>query len=111
MITREQLTEQLKKDFPTARPGFLDIVASAIYLHASKNNDYNGTKPLFPATVQSLYHDLKRKFGRLYNFLENTDKHMMVSESLEDTALDLGVYAFLMSEKIRENKKEYEENK
>ncbi len=103
MTTKEQLFEQLKEDFDTARPGFLNVIADAIYLHASKNNDYNGVNPLFPATVESLFFDLKRKFGRIYNQLGNGTVYQ-VSESLQDTAIDLGVYAFLMVEKLREEK-------
>ena len=94
----------LQKDFPEARYGFIKILIQALELHAKKNNDYNGKKVLFPATVESLYYDVKRKFGRLYNIIEQ-ETQVQVDEKLEDTVIDLGNYAFLLAEEMHNNKK------
>jgi hypothetical protein len=95
----------LKQTYPNARPGFVEVLVEALEIHAKKNKDYNGAKPLFPATGASLFYDLQRKFGRLYNIIQS-EEDPQVSESLIDTALDLGVYSFLMVEKLKEDKKE-----
>ena len=95
----------LEDNYPTARKGFIRVLVRALDTHARKNNDYNGKKVLFPATVESLYHDIRRKFGRLYNIMDETTE-VMVDEKLEDTAIDLGVYSLLMAELIKDMPKE-----
>lgn len=100
-----EVLSMLEDNYPTARKGFIRVLVKALEIHAKKNNDYNGKKVLFPATVESLYHDIRRKFGRLYNiFAEGSE--VMVDEKLEDTVLDLGNYAFLMAELMEEMPKE-----
>ncbi len=96
-----EVLAMLEDNYPTARKGFIRILVKALELHAKKNNDYNGKKVLFPASVESLYHDIRRKFGRLYNIMDSGGE-VMVDEKLEDTVLDLGNYSFLMAEMMEE---------
>lgn len=98
---RQDIVNLLQKDFPNARPGYLEVVVQAIELHAKKNNDYNGSKPLFAErpTLQEMFYDIKRKYSRLHHLIMGgTDPQ--VDEKLEDTALDLGNYGFLLAEDI-----------
>lgn len=97
----------LEDNYPTARKGFIRILLKALELHAQKNNDYNGKRVLFPASVDSLYHDIRRKFGRLYNIFDEKTE-VMVDEKLEDTVIDLANYSLLMAEKIQDTLPENE---
>ncbi len=99
-MTKQDFVLELRKAYPTARPEFIDVLIEALETHAKKNNDYNGSAPLFPATGESLYFDIRRKFGRLHNIIQSNEDPM-VDESIKDTALDLGVYAFLLVEELR----------
>jgi hypothetical protein len=90
----------LKENYPTARPGFVEVLVEALETHSKKNNDYNGRKVLFPADVESLFYDIRRKFGRLYNLLSEETKPK-VDEKLKDTAIDLGNYSFLLAEELK----------
>ena len=65
-----ELEHSIELVFPTARPGFIKILVQALELHAKKNNDYNGKKVLFPPTTSSLYYDVRRKMGRLFNIMD-----------------------------------------
>lgn len=96
----QKLQNDLMMAYPTARVGFIRILIKALSIHAKKNNDYNGKHVLFPPSVNSLYQDIKRKMGRLYNIMDGKTE-VMVDEKLEDTVLDLGNYAFLLAEEMQ----------
>lgn len=94
-----ELQKILEEAYPTARPGYIHILLKSLETHAKKNNDYNGEKVLFPADKDSLYYDIRRKFGRLYNIMSGTSIKV-TEETLVDTALDLGVYSLLLAEEL-----------
>lgn len=103
---KEDLITIILNNYPKARPGFIEVVVDAIELHAKKNHDYNGDKEenkLDVLGVTGKFCDIWRKVSRLYHVI--MEKSIpMVDESVEDTAIDLGVYAFLMVEKIKEER-------
>jgi hypothetical protein len=100
MTIEEELRVELRQKFPGARGGFIDVLVEALALHEKKNHDYNGIAPLFPATSNMLFHDIRRKFGRLYTQMENGESYK-INESLLDTVIDLGNYSFLLAEKLK----------
>ena len=96
------LKKLLLEKFPTARPGLVSVLVDALDIHARKNHDYNGKlAEKDPSTFElhGKFFDIRRKYNRLLNAIEGNGV-TMVNENLEDTALDLGVYAFLMAEYI-----------
>lgn len=107
-IGAKGIVQKLSEIYPTARPGFINVLIDALELHARKNNDYNGTKidkiPFTTFETMAKMADVRRKYSRLYHLLaENVEPK--VDENLEDTVIDLGVYAFLLLEYLREAKK------
>lgn len=106
-MNEDRIKKELEKEYPTARKGFIDILVDSLSLHAKKNHDYNPAKEIDPADhrFELLYKfaDIRRKYTRLYNAVVEK-KEMKVDESLLDTVTDLGVYAFLMAEYIKNKK-------
>lgn len=103
MDTNSQMKKILETAYPNARVGFIEVIVDALDLHARKNHDYNGASSVqiynkFEAF--SKLNDVRRKYSRLYHLMAEEEK-MKVDERLEDTAIDLGVYAFLLTEYIR----------
>lgn len=99
--------KQLKDLYPTASEGFISILVCALEIHAKKRNDYNGVgfvQEYSEFMTTGKFWDIKRKYDRLYNKMVK-GMNYMVDESLEDTLLDLGNYAFLMAEYLRDMKK------
>lgn len=105
MKTTYQLLAEL---YPTARPGFVEILIDALELHSRKNNDYNGGKsnPIEIGKIEmiSKFLDVRRKYSRLHHMIAE-ENEMKVDEKLEDTAIDLAVYAILLTEQIRATNK------
>lgn len=103
MNTNEQMNKILETAYPNARVGFIRVLVDALDLHARKNHDYNGALSVQVHNKFEMYsklNDVRRKYSRLYHLLAE-EKEMKVDEQLEDTAIDLGVYAFLLTEYIR----------
>jgi hypothetical protein len=102
-----KIREQILEEFPSASPGFVDILIEALEIHAKKRNDYSGknfVQVFSEFETVGKFHDIKRKYDRMYNKIANKAEYQ-VNESLEDTALDLGNYAFLFLEYLRAMKK------
>lgn len=102
------MNDELKKQFPTAKPEFIDCLMEILELHAKKNNDYNGSNYWIQNynefETYSKFADVRRKYSRLYHFIVNKTK-MKVDEKVEDTAIDLCVYAILFYDYIKRFKK------
>ncbi len=100
-MTTPEIKELLCKEFPTARPGFVDVLILALAIHAEKNNDYTGNADnKFDLGLKAKFFDINRKFSRLYYMLWE-ERKPMVGEQVDETTLDLGVYAFLLCEELR----------
>jgi hypothetical protein len=99
--TREQIVfDILRKRYPGAREDFLCVVVEAISLHEKKNTDYNGVKSIIPTElfgVNGKVYDIGRKFTRLFHLIVEGQDMKVQEEILYDTAIDLGVYAFLLA--------------
>ena len=107
MNTNEQINKILQTAYPTARTGFIKVVVDALELHAKKNNDYNGKTEVLTINkfeTMAKFADVRRKYSRLYHLIAE-EAEMKVDEQLEDTAIDLGVYAFLLTAYLRLLKK------
>lgn len=100
-MTIEKIKDLLVKEFPQARPGFIKVLVDALLLHSSKNHDYNGKgdESRFDMGLPGKFFDINRKFSRLYHAIAEKEQ-ITVNESLRDTAVDLGNYAFLLVEYI-----------
>lgn len=107
-MNKEDIKFALISSFPTARPGFIETLVDALELHAKKNNDYNGefqkAMEISKFETMSKFADVRRKYSRLYHLIAE-EKEMKVDEQLKDTAIDLGVYAFLLTEYLNALKK------
>ena len=107
MNINEQMNKILETAYPTARPGFIRVLVDALDLHSKKNADYNGLeiKECEKGAIETFVKmmDVRRKYSRLHRLIIE-EQNMKVDEQLEDTAIDLGVYAFLLTEQIRASK-------
>jgi len=114
-MNKEQIkeVEKLKKLFPTARPGMIEVFMEALELHARKNSDYNngiidGSNSYSDNRIiinndfelVAKFCDIRRKYARLQNAIVNK-REMKVDEKLEDTAIDLLVYSGMFLEFIK----------
>ena len=104
MNTTEKMLIEL---YPNARPGFVKILVAALDIHSKKNHDYNNTdvQEYIPFETLGKFFDIRRKYSRL-NTIISREGSFLVDETLEDTALDLGVYALLFAEYIKEYDKQ-----
>ena len=83
----------------------IEVLLEALELHARKNHDYTGNAKInpFDLGLKGRFHDLNRKFSRIYHIMwEN--REIKVDEKLEDTAMDLGNYSFLLVEDLKNYK-------
>lgn len=94
----------LEAEYPNSRPGFIAILIDALELHEKKNHDYNKDNSEIAISEFETYAkfaDVRRKYSRLYNLMVEK-KVMKVDEQLEDTIIDLGNYAFLLAEYLKQ---------
>jgi len=102
-----ELKDKMHELYPHAELGFIDILIEALELSNRKSNDYQGknfVQEYDEFHTIGKFHDIKRKYDRLYNKVAKKTEYQ-VDESLEDTAIDLGNYAFLFLLYIRNMKK------
>jgi hypothetical protein len=108
-MTKEELIASLGNSFPYANTKFIEVLADAIELHNSKNHDYRGGKKTYEHEHDdfekiAMFLDIRRKYSRLENIVKGNKA--LVDETILDTAIDLGVYAFLFAAYLREEKNE-----
>lgn len=106
-MEKNKIVEYLKNNFPDARTGFIEALVNALELHSRKNSDYTGASitPLIFSDFEttSKFCDIRRKYSRLYHFIAEKNK-LKVNETVEDTAIDLLVYAGLFVEYLHSQK-------
>ena len=103
----EELKNKMHEMYPHAEIGFIEILIEALEISNKKQHDYSGkdfVQEYSEFHTIGKFHDIKRKYDRLYNKVAKKSEYL-VDESLEDTAIDLGNYAFLFLLYIRNMKK------
>jgi len=102
-MNKKTIQEFLESEFPYARKGFISIIVDALELHSNKNHDYNGSDKEIKHSLfetHSKFADVRRKYDRAHHLLAENEEPK-VDETLEDTIIDLGNYAFLLAEYLR----------
>lgn len=104
----KEIEKYLIDKFPEARSGFIKTIVSALDIHANKNHDYNSKDSIQKYNaIETLakFLDIRRKYSRIENIIMN-ELQYKVNETLEDSAIDLGVYSFLFAEYIYNHKQQ-----
>ena len=107
-MTKIEIKNMLYREFPEARKGFIDVLIDALELHTKKNHDYNSKENIDKYNTLEKFAkfiDIRRKYSRTENIMSN-DLGIKVEESLEETSIDLGVYAFLFCEYLKNSSKQ-----
>lgn len=83
------------------------MLVEATMLHDKKNNDYNGSMPLYAATgIKGRFADIWRKTIRLFSLVWEGNTRQVANETIRDTAIDLIVYTTLFILMLDKKKEE-----